>query len=191
MDVGQIAAMVMIDLSKAFDTINHNLLLRKLSTYGVCEKELLWFTDYLAGRKQRVVVDGVSSEWANMHIYGCSQGSILGPLLFLNFVNDLPDAVEECSTNLYADDTTIYSAARCRSCMQYLVLEWRVTQLMVLSRKGKRACGDTDSAQVKVEDVELKKQDCVRYLGVEIDKDFLHGSLILRRCINSVWASWQ
>ncbi len=194
MDVGQIAATVMIDLSKAFDTINHDLLLRKLSTYGVRGKELLWFTDYLAGRKQRVVVDGVSSEWANISM-GVPQGSILGPLLFLIFVNDLPDAVEECSTNLYADDTTIYSAdadpavlgarvegdlGRVAGWINSNGLRMNVakTQLMVLSRKGKRACGDADSVQVKVGDVELKKQDCVRYLGVEIDKDLTWKSHI-------------
>ena len=109
LDCGQIVATVMIDLSKAFDTINHNLLLKKLYAYGICGSELSWFTDYLAERKMRVVVDRVSSEWARVSM-GVLQGSILGPLLFLTFVNDLPEVVEECTINLYADDTTIYSA---------------------------------------------------------------------------------
>ena len=68
-----------------------------------------WFSDYLTGRKQRVVMNGVPSEWAEIST-GAPQGSILGPLLFVMFVTDLPSVVEECTTNLYADDTAIYSA---------------------------------------------------------------------------------
>ena len=102
---GQIVATVMIDLSKAFDTINHNLLMKKLYVYGIRGSELSWFTGYLAERKMRVVVDGVSSEWARVSM-GVPQGSILGPLLFLIFGKDLPEVVEECTINLYADDTT-------------------------------------------------------------------------------------
>ena len=63
LDVGKMVGTVLIDLSKAFDTINHTLLLNKLYAYGVHGVELAWFTDYLKERKQRVVMDGVSSDW--------------------------------------------------------------------------------------------------------------------------------
>ena len=105
MDAGRIVGTVFIDLSKAFDTINHTLLLNKLCAYGVHGVELAWFTDYLKERKQRVVIDGVSSEW-NRVTKGVPQGSILGPLLFVVFVNDLPSVVRKCTVNLYADNTT-------------------------------------------------------------------------------------
>ena len=83
LDCGQIVTTVMIDLSKAFDTINHNLLLKKLYIYGIRESELSWFTNCLAERKMTVVVDGVSSEWASVSM-GIPQGSILRSLrLFL------------------------------------------------------------------------------------------------------------
>ena len=96
---------MMIDLSKAFDTINHNLL---INVYGIHGVKLSWFSDYLSERRQRVILDGEHSDWTGL-TKGVPQGSILGPILFLLFVNDLPDVVEHCTVNLYADDTTIYS----------------------------------------------------------------------------------
>ena len=98
----------MIDLSKAFDTINHNLLIEKLDAYGIRGVELSWFSNYLSERRQRVLLDGVHSEWTRL-TKGVPQGSILGPMLFLLFVNNLSDVVQHCTVNLYADDTTIYS----------------------------------------------------------------------------------
>ena len=109
LDQGEIVGTVMIDLSKAFDIIDHPLLLKKLDAYGVRGSELKWFTDYLSGRKQRVVMDGVLSVWKDI-VKGVPQGSILGPLLFTIFVNDLPDTVEQCTVNLYADDSAIYTS---------------------------------------------------------------------------------
>ena len=81
-------------------------LVKKLDAYGIRETELSWFHSYLSERKQRVILNGEHSEWTNVAM-GVPQGSILGPLLFLLF---LPDVVEDCSVNLYADDTTIYSS---------------------------------------------------------------------------------
>ena len=185
LDSGQIVAAVMIDLSKAFDSINHNLLLKKLHAYGVQGVELAWFSNYLTERKQRVVMNGVPSQWAEIST-GVPQGSILGPLLFVIFVNDLPSVVEECTVNLYADDTALYSvhsdpgelSRRVQEDLQR-VAEWitrnglrmnvNKTQLLVLNRKGKQSIAD--SVQVSVGDSKLQKQDCVKYLGVSIDKD--------------------
>ena len=109
LDLGQFVATVMIDLSNAFDSINYDLLLRKLYAYCMRDAELARFADYLSGRKQRVLLNNVPSEWAKITM-GVPQGSILGPLLFVLFVNDLPKVVEESSINLFADDTAIYSA---------------------------------------------------------------------------------
>ncbi len=68
-----------------------------------------WFSDYLSERKQRVVLNGVISGWKDV-TNGVPQGSILGPLLFTLFVNDMPDVVKRCMINQYAHDTTIYTS---------------------------------------------------------------------------------
>ena len=95
-------------LTHISNVFNHTLLLNKLNAYGVHGVELAWFTDYLKERKQRVVMDGVS-DW-NQVSKGVPQGSNLGHLLFVVFVNDLPSVVRKCSV-LYAGDTTIIYAS--------------------------------------------------------------------------------
>ena len=111
LDKNEIVGAVLIDLSKVFDTIDHDLLLKKLDAYGVEGEEKARVADYLngsLGRKQRVSLDGEVSEWSDIR-RGVPQGSILGPLLFNIYVNDLPDIVDHAIINLYADDTTIYT----------------------------------------------------------------------------------
>jgi hypothetical protein len=96
--------------AKASDSVDHEILLAKLKTYGISGNLYNWFSNYLRGRTQRVIVDGVASEWSTV-TSGVPQGSILGPMLFLLFINDLPDAIPPTtSTGLYADDTKLYKA---------------------------------------------------------------------------------
>ena len=76
--------------------VDHSLLLLKLACYAIGGKELQWFRKYLDGRRQRVCVGGARSEWTTIR-RGVPQGSILGPLLFILHVNDLPQAVQHCS----------------------------------------------------------------------------------------------
>lgn len=100
--------LIYLDFAKAFDSVDHKILLAKLNAYGVSGQLLDWFTDYLTGRVQRVVVDGAASQWTPV-TSGVPQGSLLGPLLFTIFINDLPNVVEGgAMVALYADDTKIY-----------------------------------------------------------------------------------
>ena len=129
-------------------------------------------------------MDGVSSVWKDI-VTGVPQGSILGPLLFTIFVNDLPDAVEQCTVNVYADDSAIYTSGKdpCGVSTKLegdlrRVVTWinanrlkmniAKTQLMVLH--GKRNQWKAKTVEVRISGDVLVKQECVKYLGVRIDK---------------------
>ena len=98
---------VFCDISKAFDRVWHPGLLSKLSRIGITGKLLDWFKNYLTDRQQRVVINGQHSNWASV-LAGVPQGSVLGPLLFLIYINDITDEVESSEVRLFADDTILY-----------------------------------------------------------------------------------
>ena len=106
---------IFIDLSKAFDTIDHTILLKKLEIYGVRGTPLKLLESYLSGREQSVSVLGETSDRLPV-LYGVPQGSCLGPLLFLIYINDLTNSkLQNTSYILFADDTNIFVVARSRS----------------------------------------------------------------------------
>ena len=117
-----------LDFAKAFDSINHNKLLTKLRLFGVDGPLWGWFADYLSNRRQRVVIDGSNSSWTPV-VSGVPQGSILGPLLFLLYVNDLPSVTSPGTRSvLFADDTKCYRPQK--SQQDHLALQYDLNGLV-------------------------------------------------------------
>ncbi|CAB4025078.1 Hypothetical predicted protein [Paramuricea clavata] len=111
MDDGELIGAVFMDFSKAFDLVNHDVLLRKLAKYHISQQALQWFTSYLDGRSQQCSVLGSLSS-SLMLERGVPQGSILGPILFSIYINDLPMSLGEANADIYADDTTLWSSSK-------------------------------------------------------------------------------
>ena len=105
-DEGSYAVSIFLDLSKAFDTVNHSILLSKLDLYGIRAGENQWFKSYLSKRKQKVFVNGVESNFYSLNS-GVPQKSISGPFLFIVYINDMVRATNYFTVRLFADDTSL------------------------------------------------------------------------------------
>ena len=98
---------VFVDLSKAFDTVNHKMLISKLETYGIRGKNLFWFISYLTNQIQFIKYNNLNTSFQKI-VCGVPQGSVLGPLLFLIYVNDLKDTSKSLDCIMFADDTNFF-----------------------------------------------------------------------------------
>ena len=103
---------VFIDLSKAFDTVDRSILLKKLKLYGITDKNLAWFQSYLSNRNQYIEIGENSKTDPKYVTCGGPQGSILGPLLFLVYVNDLPNTFRLLDAIMFSDDTNLFVTIR-------------------------------------------------------------------------------
>ena len=175
LDDDKLVGTIFMHLSKAFDMVDHSILLRKLAKFGIGGDELRWFLGYLRDRKQRVCVSEAASKWTTIH-RGVPQGSILGPRLFILYVNDLPLTIPSSNVRQYADDTTV-SVVRAdkrdlEQCLETdlkamdtwvkankLNLNVQKTQLLVLSRRRREQ--ETMEVQVVVDGKELKRSSVV------------------------------
>ena len=184
MDNGELNGVVFLDLKKAFDLVNHYILLQKLRIYNVSDKTLNWFESYLFARTQRVKIGNIYSD-PKLTKTGVPQGSILGPLLFIVYINDMSLYLENSSLDLYADDSTLYKNGNdiriIKSCLQNdmeNIEKWCENNCMKLNPKKCKSMiigsrqkidnfGNTLSIAVSGETIENVKNE--KLLGIYID----------------------
>ena len=181
LDAGKESRAIFCDISKAFDGVWHAGLIHKLKSAGISGNLLSWFTNYLTGRKQRAVMSGVQSAW-NFISAGIPQGSILGPFLFLLFINDIVHDIGS-SVRLFADDTCLYIIVEDPSVAAELLnadlekiaewtLKWLVkfnplkTESLLISRKTNTVHPPVFMLYHQIKEVESHKQ-----LGVILSND--------------------
>ena len=181
LDAGKEVRAIFCDISKAFYRVWHAGLIHKLKSAGISGNLLSWLTNYLTGRKQRVVMSGVQSAW-NFISAGVPQGSILGPLLFLLFINDIVHDIGS-SIRLFADDTSLYIiiedpnvAAELLNADLEKIAEWELkwlvkfnplkTESLLISRKT-----NTVHPPVFMLDQQIKEVESHKHLGVILSND--------------------
>ena len=172
----------MIDLRKAFDTVDFDVLLKKLTAMGV--KSTDWFRSYLTGRKQCVQVNDTDSDFLEITC-GVPQGSILGPILFLCYINDMSIALS-CKLSLYADDSTLIASDTCvenlsrflsnqlESCSKWLVdnkLSLHVDKCESIIFSSARKAKIRDGFKITCSGVNVRRMFRVKYLGVYLDEN--------------------
>jgi len=198
-DKGKVVGGVFIDLKKAFDTVNHSILLGKLKSFGILGLELDWFTSYLDNRMQATKVGNVVSNFATVK-FGVPQGSILGPLLFTIFINDLPLVVSNrTKINLYADDTAIFYASKdIQEINAYLNIDlagidlWMERNNLTLNAKKTQAilfCSihkvkKTNDLELYLKESRLENVNQCKYLGLIFDQTLKWDAHINQICRN-------
>lgn len=177
----------MVDLKKAFDTVDHGILLKKLFCYGIRDIPFDWFESYLSSREQCSVIGNSKSSLMNEGKYGVPQGSVLGPFLFLLYINDIFDCIHSKTfCHLYADDTVIIRSAKdpqslkegLEMQLEYLSAWFYCNKLSVNTDKTEviffgrkqKVSECKDLPPISFQNAQIKPKSDVKYLGVIFDE---------------------
>ena len=182
LDDGNIGCGVFVDLQKAFDTVDHQILLAKLNHYGICEVSNDWFKSYLSNHNQYASINGFDSGLTTINC-GVPQGSVLGPLLLLLYINDLNQPIKFCKVHHLADDISLLCLSNSIKKLNKLVnadlkhlVNWlnankislsiKKTEMVIFKSNPNKFEGDL---KIKLCGKRLYPTESVKYLGVKID----------------------
>jgi hypothetical protein len=182
LDKGEYSAAIFLDFWKAFDTVNHSILLQKLSHYGIRGVANSWINSYLSNRTQFCTFGGKTSSITNITC-GVPQGSILGPLLFLIYINDLGDIFRNFQTILFADDSNLIVNGKSLAELELQItqdmphlISWLRTNRLSLNLQkthimifGKKLAGRENSINVVVEGTTIYIVTHTKFLGLILD----------------------
>ena len=199
LDNNSFACGIFIDLQKAFDTVDHTILLKKLNFYGIRGITNDWFKSYLSNRKQFVSINGFKSETRSME-FGVPQGSVLGPLLFVLYINDLHCAIKYSLVHHFADDTNLLLVNKSLKQLQkHINIDLKILQNWLKANKISLNASKTEliifrhpnkkinyNLKIKLDGKILHPSDYVKYLGILMDSSlnwrFQSNALTTKLC---------